>query len=187
MKLVKEPVNIKPKSVSKATKSSPISLNSKVKVEAKAEPKSVWGNTPTSTPTSSNFTLMDIINEEIKKVNITKVTETKIEKPVLFSKTSPQSSTINESSQSNVKGWNLQNNNSNERTSIAQIIEMEKRSKEQYKKLKNRPLNSIQIEEKAIEDLKKLYQVDLVTDMTITIELIDEADFNNCVPVWKKY
>ena len=82
------------------------------------------------------------------------------------------------------RGWNI--NNDNSINSFAQIIEMEKKSKEQYSKLKNRPLNLIQIEEKAIEDLKRYYNVDSQTNMNILIEVMDELNFNNLAPIWKK-
>ena len=61
---------------------------------------------------------------------------------------------------------------------------MEKKTKEQYVKLKSRPLNLIQLEEAAIEDLKKVYNVDNLTHMNIKIEIIDSENIN-CAPVWK--
>lgn len=191
--------NIRVKSF-KPTKTSPISLATSKPVispsvlnkpkEMKSE-KPAWGSTPIPAPTTSNFSLLDIINEEIKKVNISRPVELTEDKPVPVTKKSPQTHVVNliNDSQAGVKGWNLAMNSMQEKSSansFASIIEMEKRSKEHYNKLKNRPLNSIQLEEKAIEDLKMLYQVNDITDMTISIELIDEAEFSSCAPIWKK-
>ncbi|CAF0720757.1 unnamed protein product [Brachionus calyciflorus] len=146
--------------------------------KVKEENKLTWGTTPTPTSSSSTFSLMDIINEEMKKVNLNKK-EVKIPEIV--------KSPIQTNKTEQPKGWNLNQNNFTEKSSFSQIIEMEQKSKEQYNKLKNRPLNSIQLEEKAIQDLKMLYQVDQITDITITIELIDEVDTKSCLaPIWKK-
>ena len=114
----------------------------------------------------------------MKKVNLT----TKIE-PVAVA-IEPQSP----ESPASAKGWNYQSIN-NPRpnakfSSITEIIQMEQKSKENYKKLKNRPLHLIQIEEKAIEDLKKFYNCDSLFDVNIRVELVDE-EFAECAPVWK--
>jgi len=85
-------------------------------------------------------------------------------------------------------GWNL-GRYSTQRTSLfkANIIEMETRSHDQYRKLTSRSLNTIQMEEAAVERIKKYYNIDNTFDMTIKIELIDENDFvKNCAPLWKK-
>jgi hypothetical protein len=86
-------------------------------------------------------------------------------------------------------GWNLTTGAtpSTPACSIANIIEMETRSKDQYKKLTSRSLNTIQLEEAAVERIKKYYDVDNVFDMTIKIEVIEESEFaKNCAPLWKK-
>jgi hypothetical protein len=64
---------------------------------------------------------------------------------------------------------------------------LEKKSKDQYEKLKNRPLNLIQIEERAIQELRKFYDVDNQTSITITIELIDDdTAIKQLAPIWQK-
>ncbi len=86
-------------------------------------------------------------------------------------------------------GWNLAGDTvpSVPACSIANIIEMETRSHDQYRKLTSRSLNTIQMEEAAVERIKKYYNIDNTFDMTIKIELIDENDFvKNCAPLWKK-
>lgn len=70
--------------------------------------------------------------------------------------------------------------------SFAQIVEIEQKSKEHYKKLKNRPLHLIQLEEKAINDLRKYYCVEACTSMNIVIELIDETYEHLMTPFWAK-
>jgi flagellar motility protein MotE (MotC chaperone) len=75
----------------------------------------------------------------------------------------------------------------NSANSFAQIIELEKKSKDQYEKLKNRPLSLIQIEERAIQELRKFYDVDNQTNITISIELIDDDNaVKQLAPIWKK-
>ncbi len=67
---------------------------------------------------------------------------------------------------------------------------MEQKFKEQYRKLTNRHMDLIQLEEKAIEDLKILYNVDDTFDMQITIEFEEDADYavlSACAPTWKKF
>lgn len=147
---------------------------SKSPIENKNE--KAWGTSPIPGSTPSSYSLMDIINEEMKNAKIGHDIKT----PVVEKKSDNKKS-------DSFKGWNLNKNNLLEKSSFSKIIEMEEKSTLQYNKIKNRPLNSIQLEEKAIEDLKKLYKVDLVTDVTISIELIDECDFNDCLaPLWKK-
>lgn len=136
----------------------------------------VWRTNTASSSSASVHSFMDIINEEMKNVNLVKEV-----------KSSVVTKQEDNKNLENFKGWKLSQADSIEKSSFSKIVEMEEKSSQQYNKIKNRHLNSIQLEEKAIEDLKKLYQVDLVTNMTITIELIDEVDFNECLPpIWKK-
>lgn len=168
-------IKISKQKPAKEQKTSPNILStSKSPIEIKNEKAWVTSPIPASTP--SSYSLMDIINEEMKKAKIVQDVKT----PVIEKKSEIKKC-------ESFKGWNLNKNNSLEKSSFSKIIEMEEKSTQQYNKIKNRPLNSIQLEEKAIQDLKKMYKVDLVTDMTISIELIDECDLNECLaPLWKK-
>lgn len=47
-------------------------------------------------------------------------------------------------------------------------------------------MKTIQLEEAAVQRLKKYYDVENVFDMTIKIELIDEDNFKGCAPFWRK-
>jgi hypothetical protein len=147
-----------------------------VKPNIENKPKLAWGgvNSNISSNSSAPVKLLDLINDEMKKVNLSdkKSPSQQVEKNAA-QLLSPVS-----------RGWNV--NSDNSISSFAQIIEMEKKSKEQYNKLKNRPLNLIQLEEKAIEDLKKHYDVDNQTNMNIIVEVIDELNFNDLAPIWKK-
>ncbi len=72
---------------------------------------------------------------------------------------------------------------------MAEIIQMEQKFKEQYHKLTNRNMDLIQLEEKAIEDLKVLYNVHNSFDMQITIDFENDKDYDvlsTCAPIWKK-
>jgi hypothetical protein len=91
------------------------------------------------------------------------------------------------------KGWNLTNiDEKNSKTpikSISQIMAMEEQYLKQYHKHTNRNIDLIQLEEKAIEDLKRLYAIENTSDMRITVELVQDTDLNvlsSCVPKWKK-
>lgn len=139
-------------------------------------------NSPIPTPAWKNeiqtpkHSLLDLMNEEMTKLVVNSPPPTPIEPIHFVANNSP----VNAS-----KGWNVSHQASNIKTnSITQIIEMEKKTKEQYVKLKSRPLNLIQLEEAAIEDLKKVYNVDNLTHMNIKIEIIDSENIN-CAPVWK--
>lgn len=138
----------------------------------------VWGGV-TISQQSSNFSLKDVINEELKK-------STKKDSP-LSQYPSNNKNTPTPKPATGAKSWNLtslNNETTSQVNSFAQILEQETKSEKHYNKLKNRPLHVIQLEEKAIEDLKKLYAVDDMTDMLITIELVDEATY--IAPLWKK-
>ncbi len=162
----------------------------------KEEPKSFsWGNrNPTVMVQSpTQFSLLDVMNEEMSRVSLKSPANGESLKNKL-SKATPVSSNPStskiQSQNENVqfKGWNIGESKQTKETSFnsfADIIEMEKRSKELYNKLKSRPLSVIQMEEKAIEDLKRLYDVDNVTNMKIKIELVDESEFKSA-PIWKK-
>ena len=171
------------KSISKEIKKKE---NSPVPVPSNESNLPVWGKKSNEILISQQHSLIDLMNEEMKKLELKtppKVIEPKPKK------------VINSSSSNNTaspKGWNMSNQSSTSTAcssspivSIAQIIEMEKRSKDQYVKLKSRPLNLIQLEEAAIEDLKKIYNIDNITNMNIRIEIVD-IDNINCPPVWKK-
>lgn len=171
------------KSISKEIKKKE---NSPVPVPSNESNLPVWGKKSNESSISQQHSLIDLMNEEMKKLELKtppKVMESKPKK------------VINGSSSNNTtspKGWNMSNQSSTSTAcsssptvSIAQIIEMEKRSKDQYVKLKSRPLNLIQLEEAAIEDLKKIYNIENITNMNIRIEIVD-IDNINCPPVWKK-
>ena len=131
-------------------------------------PTPVWGNLSNEAKTLPKNSLLDLMNEEMTLLVINKP-----KSPVKpKTKVDPVSS---------VKGWNPTASATTH--SISQIIELEKRTKDQYVELKSRPLNLIQIEEAAIEDLKKLYNVNNLTDMNIKVEIMDVEI--ECAPVWK--
>lgn len=163
-------------------------------IEKKATSGPAWGGMgvsreqPIISP-SSKPSLLDVMNEEMKSLS---VTENQGKTPVKTSlkkgkiKFSPLTAPTTENK--TFKGWNTSNKETSYSSlpcSIANIIEMEKRSKDQYKKLTNRPLNAIQLEEAAIDRLLKYYDVENQFDITIKIELLDEADFKDCAPIWK--
>ena len=140
-----------------------------------------WGGIGISKETprpesATSFSLLDVMNEEMKKL--------KVSTPSV--KQMPKKTPIPPVSVPTRSGWNLPASQSvpTQICSIANIMEMETKSKNQYRKLKMRPLNIIQMEEAAIERLQKYYDVDNVFDMTIKIELIDEVDFKDCAPIW---
>jgi hypothetical protein len=145
---------------------------------------SPWGNSTTSQIISSptvTHTLFDIINEEMNKLTIPKVKS----QQVINNKTDIVSSPP--------KGWNLTNieekNSKTPTKSISQIMAMEEQYLKQYHKHTNRNIDLIQLEEKAIEDLKRLYAIENTSDMRITVELVQDTDLNvlsSCVPKWKK-
>ena len=149
-----------------------------------------------SKPVQNLPSLLDVMNDELKSLTLnssptisTKNNQQKATRPVLETvKTMPieKSDEINASSN---KTWNVQASPkvNSPLSSFANIIEMEKRSKDQYNRLKNRPLNLIQIEEKAIDDLKKFYDVENCFNMEYTIELVDDSGYNSLVaPFWQK-
>lgn len=154
-----------------------------IKPNIENKPKLAWGGVNTNSNNSNSTApvkLLDLINDEMKKVNLSDKRST----PQQFQQKNNKDNLATQLSSPVSRGWNI--NNDNSINSFAQIIEMEKKSKEQYSKLKNRPLNLIQIEEKAIEDLKRYYNVDSQTNMNILIEVMDELNFNNLAPIWKK-
>ena len=168
------------------------------KIEKAMTTGPAWGGmgvsneNPIVTP-SAKPSLMDVMNEEMKSLSV-QSTESQLKEntPVKnsFKKGKTKFSPLTTSSNENkaFKGWNITNNETSFNPlpcSIANIIEMEKRSKAQYKKLTNRPLNAIQLEEAAIECLQRYYDVENQFDITIKIELLDEADFKDCAPIWK--
>ena len=169
------------KSISKEIKKKE---NSPVPVPSNSNNLPVWGKKSNESSISEQHSLIDLMNEEMKKLELKTPPKVMESKPKV----------INSSSNNMIspKGWNMSNQSSTSTAcsssptvSIAQIIEMEKRSKDQYVKLKSRPLNLIQLEEAAIEDLKKIYNIDNITNMNIRIEIVD-IDNINCPPVWKK-
>lgn len=144
-----------------------------------------WGGIGVSKETIcsdvKSFSLLDVMNEEMKKLKVNEPPS----KQALKKTTAPTGAQVEPAR----LGWNIPTNqfvSSVPICSIANIMEMETRSKDQYRKLKNRPLNVIQMEEAAIERLQRYYNVENVFDMTIRIELIDEEDFKDCAPIWKK-
>jgi hypothetical protein len=135
-------------------------------------PTLVWRNLSNETKTPPQHSLLDLMNEEMTKLAITKPKSPVVSKLKTIDK-----------GVSSVKGWNQTASQNQTTHSISQIIELEKRTKDQYVELKSRPLNLIQVEEAAIEDLKKLYNVNNLTDMNIKVEIIDVEI--ECAPVWK--
>ena len=142
---------------------------------------SAWGGNEAKSPTS-NHTLFDIISEEMTKLTVTK--------PKTYQQVNKQELNIVNSPP---KGWNFSSlNQTTIKTptkSINQIIAMEEQYLKQYEKHTNRNMDLIQLEEKAIEDLKRLYVVDNTSDMIIKIELVQDTDLNvlsTCAPKWKK-
>lgn len=172
MPLKKPPQKIASQPIVKTTVKEPTTKES--------SPTPAWGG---STAQTTKLSLLDLMNEEMSKQVINKTPPIQIQKSQKQQhqqqKQSKESTTPNTS-----KGWNVPTQSSTTPNTIAQIIEMEKRSKEQYVKLKNIPLNLIQMEEAAIEELKKYYQVDNLTDMNIKIEIVDSENIN-CAPVWR--
>lgn len=148
-----------------------------------------WGNQASTSqlsddvqsPPSTNFSLLDVMNEEMRKMNLNQK-----KPPIRIASKEPTSAP----SQPVFKGWKVDYSAAgkavNGSNTFATIIEMEKKSSEQYNKLKNRPLEVIQLEERAIEELKKVYDVDNMFDMTITVEVSDESSNFSCAPIWKK-
>jgi hypothetical protein len=163
--------------------------------------------------TTTSFSLLDVMNEEMQKLELTKKRQQQQAIPprVTKSKTKWKNAFTPEKKETSpVKGWSnlptIQNSQSasslNTSTqssfpslsttpptihSFSQIIELEKRSSEQYNKLKNRPLHIIQLEEKAVEEFKMVYELEnWCSNINIKIELIDEEDFTHCIPLWQK-
>ena len=166
-----------------------------IKKTTEAASKSfAWGNSsPVIVQSPPQLSLLDVMNEEIKNSSLSSsLYESKKDSSKVTTPKTNNKSPMSSQTDGIFKGWNLnefnqQNYSNTSPNSFASIIEMEKRSKEQYNKLKNRQLGSIQLEEKAIQDLKRLYEVENLTNMTITIELVDDADIQaSCAPIWKK-
>jgi hypothetical protein len=173
------------------------SLNNKQVAASNAPLKPfAWGNSTAPTGTSplqiqspAQFSLQDVMNEELKKNNNMNAKPQVISSSKKIYTVRPDTNN-NLDKNTSLKGWNyvkqtsLSSSNSN--NSFLNIIEMEKRSKEHYTKLRNRPLHIIQLEEKAVQDLKVVYDVDNLTEMTITVEVIDETELASIAPIWKK-
>lgn len=170
-------------------KSNPIETPAIKSTNTVSSPKinkaSPWGVVVDTTKSPSSHTLFDIINEEMSKLSVTK---TKTE-PVAQQPKTIESIVVN----SPPRGWNIptqtQTASKTPMNSISQIIEMEKNYIAQYHKFTNRNMDLIQLEEKAIDDLRRLYAADDSSDMRITVELVQDTDINilsKCAPAWKK-
>jgi hypothetical protein len=135
-------------------------------------------------PTQSMPSLLDVMNDELKILTINSAQVYK--KPSFETSKNEKNSSSNESPKT--KTWNIHSSPSADKaiSSFATIVEMEKRSNELYNKIKNRPLNLIQIEEKAIEDLKKFYNVENCFNMEFAIEVVDDSHMNKLAPLWQK-
>lgn len=156
--------------------SSAAPIASIVKANSVEKSSSPWGNLSSMTASTSNSTsLRDVIDEEIKKSNNLK----SVRKQVVVE---PKPS--HESPNTSSKTWNFNPEMSNLSGSFAKILEMENKSEKIYSNQKKRLLNSIQIEERAIQELKQNYDVENITNMTITIELVEDTP--NVAPIWKK-
>lgn len=161
----------------KYVKSSAAPIPSNVKANSVEKSSSPWGNLSSMTASTSNSTsLRDVIDEEIKKSNNLKSVRKQV---VIEPKPSHHESPITSS-----KTWNFNPEMSNLSGSFAKILEMENKSEKIYSNQKKRLLNSIQIEERAIQELKQNYDVENITNMTITIELVEDTP--NVAPIWKK-
>lgn len=144
--------------------------------------------------TSDLFSLQDVINEEMKKSSVTK----KVSEQAKSSGTaaslleSPKTTTITTTTTTTTRPtWKtlssvVDASPASTSFSFSKIVEMEETS--QSRQMKNRPLNSIQLEERAIEELRKLYNIDALTDELITIELVDDDqhDPTTMTLFWKK-
>lgn len=175
-------VNLKPKKPSPVN-SKPVKIQKnetikEVKPEATLIKSPAWGGLSTLVESTSKLSLKDVMNDELKKIEVTQPKKQVEAKP---KENIEKDSNNNKTS----KGWNIQQSVIQTIDSFSKIIEMEKKSKEQYEKLKLRPLNLIQMEERAIQDLFKYYNVDNCFNMTIRIELNDELSLNSLAPVWK--
>ena len=149
----------------------PSTISKPKEAQLESAPAPVWGNISNQAKTLPKHSLLDLMNEEMSRLAIVKPSSPPVEsKPKALA-----------NSTSSAKGWSQ--TASATAHSIAQIIELEKRTKDQYVELKSRPLNLIQLEEAAIEDLKKLYNVNNLTDMNIKVEIMDVEI--ECAPVWK--
>jgi hypothetical protein len=125
--------------------------------------------------------LFDVMNEELQKLSINKPSPKVIDKSPVKSPSKAWSSIgpTHRSSTMSPTGAKT----------MAEIIQMEQKFKEQYHKLTNRNMDLIQLEEKAIEDLKVLYNVHNSFDMQITIDFENDKDYDvlsTCAPIWKK-
>jgi hypothetical protein len=163
-----------------------VSQQTSPSVSQKTNSNIAWGGAGVEKP-SNAFTLLDAMSEDMKKMCLNKQQTNKNESDSSLHSSPP----IQHTYANQTKAWNIQETssskiNSPNLSSFAQIIEMEKKTKEKYEKLKAVQLSSIQLEEKAIEELKKLYDVENNTKESIKIELIDENEFKNCAPLWKK-
>lgn len=159
-------------------------INAKQQINEKIGDSQVKDNSPAKAPwkiqTKNNqSTLLDVINDELKSLTL-KNANSHNKSPVEISK--------NNKGPGNElpKTWNINSNSTSDKNvgSFSNIVEMEKKSNEHYNKIKNRPLNMIQIEEKAIEDLKKFYGVENCFNMEFTIEIIDDS--TKMAPFWQK-
>jgi ribosomal protein S10 len=135
-----------------------------------------------TTPRTTAHTLLDVMNEELNKLGVSKPAKSANKVSEIASLASISTSP---------KGWNKINTpaaTASPLMPLSQILEIEKNSKEQYKKIVNRNMDLIVLEEKAIQNLRKLYNADDNRDMRITIELIYDTDvaLANYTPIWRK-
>ncbi|CAG9766352.1 unnamed protein product [Ceutorhynchus assimilis] len=72
--------------------------------------------------------------------------------------------------------------NSPQNDNIEAIMSREKKQKENLVKITSKPLAFTQLEDKAIEELRKFYSVDIIEEELITIERASMGDV--AVPVW---
>lgn len=142
------------------------------KLETISTPVNVNKGSPWAMQQSNNaFSLKDVIDEEMKNVT-TKVSRKPAEVVVKTVSEEPVP----------LKTWKSVSNESSSVGSFSKILEMEMSS--QTRVQTNRPLNSIQLEERAIQELKRFYNVDACVDENITIEIIEDTP--KVTPMWKK-
>jgi len=122
----------------------------------------------------SSFSLQDVIDEELRRSNVVRPTKKSMD---VFARVN------NEERVKSSKMWKNPDISSH-LSSFSKIVEMEKNSIEIVKQQKKRPLNWIQLEERAIEQLKKEYDIENLAHMTISIELFEDTP--SVAPIWKK-
>lgn len=156
-----------------------------------------WGKCDSSSSPitqSSSSSFQDIINEELKRsrpknelLEISTTTNSASKKKPDAVSSIPQiisSAAAKKWDMHKAEAPNKESSSQSSKESFAKIVEMENNMQQYYKSMKNRPLNLIQLEEKAMQEMNKLYNVENTTNMLITIEFVDDAP--HMAPTWKR-